>query len=65
MDRERPLGLNVAEKLLGFLILLIGIFTINFTYDNMRIVRLYGSIFIAFGLALAGLGTFMLLSKTK
>jgi hypothetical protein len=65
MYRERPFGLIVVEKLLGLIILLIGVFTINFTYDNMQVVRFYGSIFIAFGLALAGLGTFLLLAKTK
>ena len=67
MSEEKPLGLTVAEKFFGLLVILIGALTVNFTYDNPPddIVAPFSGIFIAAGFALIAIGILLVLAKTE
>ena len=67
MSEEKPIGLTIAEKFLGLLVILIGALTINFTYNDPPedIVAPFAGIFIAAGIALKAIGVFLILAKTE
>jgi hypothetical protein len=67
MSEEKPIGLTIAEKFLGLLVILIGALTINFTYNDPPedIVAPFVGIFIAAGIALIAIGVFLILAKTE
>ena len=67
MSKEEPIALTIAEKFLGLLIILIGVLTINFTYNDPPedIVAPFSGIFIAAGIALIAIGLFLILAKTE
>ena len=67
MSEEKPIGLTIAEKFFGLLVLLIGAITVYVTYNNPPgdIVAPFSSIFIAAGLALIAIGIFLVLAKTE
>jgi hypothetical protein len=67
MSEEKPIGLTIAEKFLGLLVILIGALTINFTYNDPPedMVAPFAVIFIAAGIALLAIGVFLILAKTE
>jgi len=67
MSEEKPIGLTVAEKFFGLLVILIGAMTVYVTYTNPPgdIVAPFSSIFIAAGLALIAIGIFLVLAKAE
>ena len=67
MSEEKPIGLTIAEKFLGLLVILIGALTVNFTYNYPPedIVTPFAGIFIAAGIALIAIGVFLILAKTE
>ena len=62
---EAPLGLTIMEKLVGLLIMLIGIIIFYVTYTNLNSIGSYPIIFLVAGLILIGLGIVMLTAKTE
>jgi len=67
MGREAPVGLAVAEKFLGLLIIVIGVITVYVTYTNppTQPVATYSGIFMAAGLTLIALGVFLILARAE
>jgi hypothetical protein len=67
MSEEKPIGLAVAEKFFGLLVILIGALTVNFTLNDPPegIVAPFSPIFIAAGLALVAIGIFLILAKAE
>ena len=67
MSEEKPIGLTIAEKFLGLLVILIGALTINFTYNDPPedVVAPFSGIFIAAGIVLIAIGVFLILAKTE
>ncbi len=67
MSEEKPLGLTIAEKFLGLLVISIGVLTVNFTYNDPPedIVEPFAGIFIAAAIALIAIGVFLILAKTE
>jgi len=65
MSQKRPLGLTVAEKFFGLIIILIGVFTVNITYSNIRSIKSFIGIFIIIGIVLMALGFFLVLTKAE
>jgi len=67
MSEEKPMGLTIAEKFFGLVVVLIGVLTVNFTYNDPPegIVAPFSPIFIAAGFALIAIGIFLMLAKTE
>ena len=67
MSEEKPIGLSIAEKFFGLLVILIGALTINFTYNDPPgdAVAPFSGIFIAAGFVLIATGVFFVLAKTE
>jgi len=67
MSEEKPIGLTVAEKFFGLLVILIGALTVNFTYNDPPggIVAPFSGIFIAAGFALIAIGILLVLAKAE
>ena len=67
MSEEKPIGLAIAEKFFGLLVILIGALTVNFTYNDPPedIVAPFAVIFIAAGIALIAICIFLVLAKTE
>jgi len=67
MSEEKPVGLTVAEKFFGLLVILIGIITVYVTYTNPpgSIVAPFSSLFLAAGLVLIAIGIFLVLPKAE
>ena len=67
MSEEKPIGLTIAEKFFGLLVILIGALTINFTYNDPPegIVAPFSNIFIAGGFVLIAIGILLVLAKTE
>ena len=67
MSEERPVGLMIAEKFFGFLIILIGVVTVYITYNDPPggFVAPFSPIFIVAGLLLIAIGIFLVLAKTE
>ena len=67
MSEEKPLGLTIAEKFLGLLVILIGALTINFTYNDPPggIVAPFSGVFIVASIALIAIGILLVLAKTE
>ena len=67
MSEEKPIGLTIAEKFFGLVVILIGALTVNFTYNDPPedIVAPFSGIFIAAGFALIAIGVFLVLAKTE
>ena len=66
-EEEKPMGLTIAEKFFGLLVILIGAITVYLTYTNPpgSIVAPFSGIFIAAGIALIAIGIFLVLAKTE
>jgi len=67
VSREVPVGLTVAEKFLGLLIIIIGAIMIYVTHNNPPTypVAAYSGIFMAAGILLIALGIFLILAKAE
>jgi hypothetical protein len=67
MSEEKPIGLAIAEKFFGLLLVLIGAITTYTTYNNPPEgeVAPFSIIFIAGGLALIAIGIFLVLAKAE
>lgn len=64
-EGKAPIGLAVAEKFFGLLIILIGVIAIYVTYTNIGSVGSYPGIFILAGFALIAFGVFLILVKAE
>jgi len=62
---EAPIGLTIMEKLVGLIIMLIGIIIFWVTYTNLSNIGSHPIIFLVTGLILIGLGVVMVTSKTE
>ncbi|MGD8505162.1 MAG: hypothetical protein PVF15_00680 [Candidatus Bathyarchaeota archaeon] len=62
---EAAFGLAIMEKLIGFVIMLIGILIFYVAYTNINNIGSYPSIFLVAGLILIGLGIVMIVAKTE
>lgn len=65
MSTEAPIGLTIMEKLLGLIIILIGVITFYVTYTNIASVGLPPIFFLAAGLVLILLGIFIVIAKAQ
>ena len=65
MSTEAPIGLTIMEKLLGLIIILVGVITFYVTYTNMAIAGPLPILFLAAGFVLIALGIFILIAKAK
>ena len=67
MSEEKPIGLAVAEKFFGLLLVLIGVVTAYITYSNPpeKQVAPFSFIFIASGFALIAIGILLVLAKAE
>ena len=67
MSEEKPIGLTIAEKFFGLLVLLVGAVTVYVTYIDPPggIVAPFSGIFIGAGLVLVAIGIFLVLAKTE
>lgn len=61
---EEPMGLAVAEKFFGLLIVIIGIIVFYVTYTNLESM-VHPLIFLAVGSVLIGLGAILVLSRPE
>lgn len=62
---EAPIGLTIMEKLVGLIIMLIGIIIFWVTYTNISSIGYHPVIFLVAGLILIGLGVVMVTAKTE
>ena len=67
MSEEKPIGLTIAEKFFGLLVILVGVITVYVTYTNPPggVVAPFSSLFIVAGLALIAIGIFLVLAKAE
>jgi len=67
MSEEKPIGLAIAEKFFGLLVILIGAITINVAYNDPPegVVAPFSGIFIAAGLILIAIGILLVLAKAE
>ena len=66
MSKEQSaFGLNLAEKILGLLLVIIGVALTYYTYSNQSAAGMATSYFIAAGIILTILGITMLVAKTS
>ena len=65
MSTEAPLGLVIVEKLLGLVIILIGVVTFHVTYTNIATIGPLPVLFLAAGLVLIALGVFILIARAE
>ena len=67
MSEEKPIGLTVAEKFFGLIVILIGAVTAYTTHNDPPggIVAPFSEIFIAAGFVLIAVGIFLVLAKTE
>lgn len=71
MSEEKPIGLTIAEKFFGLLVILIGALTVNFTYNYLAtmspgdIIAPFLGVFVAAGIALIIIGVFLVLTKAE
>jgi hypothetical protein len=67
MSEERPVGLVIAEKFFGLLLILIGAVTAYLTYTNPpgSVVAPFSGIFVASGFALIVIGILLIIAKTE
>ena len=67
MSEEKPIGLTIAEKFFGLLLVLIGAVTAYTTYNNPPEVEVapFSGIFIVAGLALVAIGILLILAKSE
>jgi len=61
---EEPVGLTIAEKFFGLLIILVGTIIFYVTYTNLKSV-IHPFIFLVVGSALIGLGVILVLSRPE
>jgi len=61
---EEPMGLTIAEKFFGLLIILIGAILFYVTYTNFESL-VYPLIFLVAGSALIGIGIILVISKPE
>ncbi|KPV64478.1 MAG: hypothetical protein AOA66_0169 [Candidatus Bathyarchaeota archaeon BA2] len=67
MSEEKPIGLAIAEKFFGLILVLIGAITAYITYNNPPgdIVAPFSSIFIAGSFIIIAIGTLLILAKAE
>jgi len=67
MSEEKPIGLAVAEKFFGLILILIGAVTAYATYSNPPgdVVKPFSGIFIAGSFVLIAVGIFLLLARAE
>jgi len=67
MSEEKPIGLAVAEKFFGLILILIGAVTAYTTYNNPPgdVVKPFSSIFIAGSFVLIAIGIFLVLARAE
>jgi len=67
VSEEAPIGLTVAEKFFGLLVMVLGIITVYYTVTSPPTgdVAPFSGIFTAAGFILIGIGVFLLFSKIK
>lgn len=61
---EEPVGLTIAEKFFGLLIILIGSIIFYVTYTNLKSL-VHPFIFLVIGSGLIGLGIILVLSRAE
>ena len=64
---EAPIGLTVAEKFFGLLVILLGVIIANVTYNDPPggEVSQFSSFFTIIGFVLIAIGVFLVLAKTE
>ena len=66
MSTEMPLGLTLVEKIFGLILIIIGaIFTNASLNPPAGDINHFSTIFVLSGLIIAGIGMFLLISKTE
>ena len=67
MSEEAPLGLTVAEKFFGLLVMVLGIITVYYTMTSPPTgdVAPFSGVFAAAGFMLIAVGVFLMFSKIK
>jgi len=65
LSKERLSGLVIAQKILGIIVVIIGISMSYYTYNNMDAAGLGANLFIATGIALAILGLILIIARVK
>lgn len=62
---EEPVGLTIAEKFFGLLIILVGAIIFYMTYTNIESVGPYPIIFLGVGSALMALGILLVIARAE
>jgi len=65
LSKGRLSGLAVAEKIMGIIIMLVGILLSYYTYTNIDAARLGANFFLATGIALTILGLILVIARAK
>jgi len=65
LSKEAPIGLTIMEKLIGLIMIAIGVITFYVTYTNLGSIGANPILFLAAGLALVVLGALLLIAKTE
>ena len=62
---EAPMGLTVAEKILGLVLFIIGVLAIYYTYQALEAIGAIWPIFVAFGALLLLIGLALIIAKAE
>ena len=65
MSEESGLGLNVAEKFFGLIILLTGLITLYYTVSSSGVLLAYTGLFGFLSIVLVVVGLFLLIVKVE
>lgn len=65
MSREAPIGLTIMEKIIGFLIILLGFITFYEAYINITSIGSEPILFLALGIVLIAIGVFIVIAKAE
>lgn len=64
-EMEVPVGLSIAEKLLGLVILVLGVLAIYYTYQALEALGQTWPIFMALGAFLIVIGLALILARAE
>ena len=62
MSTQTPIGLTIIEKIIGFIMIIVGALWLNTTYTNMAYISMSG-IFLILSAAMISIGILLLIAK--
>ncbi|HDJ25999.1 MAG TPA: hypothetical protein ENF34_01620 [Candidatus Bathyarchaeota archaeon] len=64
-EAEAPTGLTIAEKVLGLVILVLGVLAIYYTYQALEAIGALWPVFVSFGVLLLLVGLALILARAE